>query len=320
MAYRRPVGESTWLSGISKTEKPWSRRVLRPRVSGLQEQVADRQRGGAEELGTVRHGMVSYPLVDPPVGVSRRQRVMVRGLQDPHALSFKETFYSLQREMEVSLVTPTSIDFLAGRGLDEAEFRECYLRPPSIDAVHRQLSLGHNMGSMRHRRIRQRLDVQVPDHVVSAFIERLATVRNLKPSSRRFARDGDVSSSLPGWVAESPKRSTRPENEVPDTESRRRIRPSGRIAGGGESSLLIVVGRRRSGLAMGLFEVLTLKISTASSVVRGLAGGRPRSSSCSGLRPASSSSQGLPSRLPVGWSSARCGARFGRRSAPTWAP
>jgi protein-disulfide isomerase len=68
-------------------------------------------------------------------------------LQDPHALiGFKEVFYDLQREMEVSLVTETSVDFVVGRDLDEETFRECYLRPPSIDAVHLQLSLGQNLG------------------------------------------------------------------------------------------------------------------------------------------------------------------------------
>jgi protein-disulfide isomerase len=48
--------------------------------------------------------------------------------------------------MEVSLVTTTSVDFIVGRGLDEAGFRGCYLRPPSIDSVHRQMGLGHAMG------------------------------------------------------------------------------------------------------------------------------------------------------------------------------
>ncbi|MCG6950426.1 MAG: hypothetical protein LJE93_16035, partial [Acidobacteria bacterium] len=64
----------------------------------------------------------------------------------PEALiPFKETFYGLQREMEVSLVTPTATDFVSGRGLEEQAFRECYLRPESIGAVHRQMSLGQEM-------------------------------------------------------------------------------------------------------------------------------------------------------------------------------
>jgi protein-disulfide isomerase len=61
-------------------------------------------------------------------------------------LPFKELFYSIQREMEVSLVRPTSLDFLAGHGLDEESFRSCFLRQPSVDAVHSQMALGHRMG------------------------------------------------------------------------------------------------------------------------------------------------------------------------------
>lgn len=128
--------------------------------------------------GTVRHGMVSYPLTSiHPWAFRAASASWCVTLQDPHALvSFKETFYSLQREMEVSLVTPTSIDFLAGRGLDEAEFRECYLRPPSIDAVHRQLSLGHNMGvNATPTYFVNGWRVQVPDTTwFPQFIERLA--------------------------------------------------------------------------------------------------------------------------------------------------
>ena len=59
---------------------------------------------------------------------------------------FKELFYSLQSEMEVSLVTPTALDFVAGNGLDEQAFRSCYLREPSLDAVHGQLELSHRLG------------------------------------------------------------------------------------------------------------------------------------------------------------------------------
>jgi predicted DsbA family dithiol-disulfide isomerase len=98
--------------------------------------------------GKVRHGMASYPLTAiHPWAFRAASASWCVSLQNPRALvPFKETFYSLQREMEVSLVTPTSIDFVNGRGLDETAFRECYLRPPSIDAVHQQLSLGQGMG------------------------------------------------------------------------------------------------------------------------------------------------------------------------------
>ena len=101
-----------------------------------------------KNAGSVRHGMVSYPLtMIHPWAFRAASASWCVGLQDPHALiPFKEIFYGLQREMEVGLVTGTSIDFIAGHGLDEAAFRECYLRPPSIDAVHLQLSLGQIMG------------------------------------------------------------------------------------------------------------------------------------------------------------------------------
>jgi protein-disulfide isomerase len=128
--------------------------------------------------GMVRHGMVSYPLTSiHPWAFRAASASWCVTLQDPHALvSFKETFYALQREMEVSLVTPTSVDFLAGRGLDESAFRECYLRPPSIDAVHRQLSLGHEMGvNATPTYFVNGWRIQVPDTTwFPQFIERLA--------------------------------------------------------------------------------------------------------------------------------------------------
>jgi protein-disulfide isomerase len=98
--------------------------------------------------GSIRHGMVSFPLTAiHPWAFRAASASWCVALQNAESLiPFKETFYSLQREMEIALVTPTSIDFLAGHGLDEAAFRECYLREPSIDAVHRQIDLGQKMG------------------------------------------------------------------------------------------------------------------------------------------------------------------------------
>ena len=96
---------------------------------------------------TVRHGMVSFPLTTiHPWAFRAASASWCVAEQSPSSLiSFKETFYSLQREMQVSEVTPTSIDFVAGNGLDETAFRSCYLRKPSLDAVHRQMSLGQVM-------------------------------------------------------------------------------------------------------------------------------------------------------------------------------
>lgn len=131
-----------------------------------------------KNAGAVRHGMVSYPLTSiHPWAFRAASASWCVTLQDPHAMvSFKETFYSLQREMEVSLVTPTAVDFLAGVGLDEAAFLECYLRPPSIDAVHQQLSLGHNLGvNATPTYFVNGWRIQVPDTSwFPQFIERLA--------------------------------------------------------------------------------------------------------------------------------------------------
>jgi len=97
--------------------------------------------------GEIRHGMVSYPLQYHPWAFRAASASWCVADQDAQVLiSFKETFYALQREMEVSLVTPTAVDFIAGHGLDESVFRQCYLRPPSIDAVHRQMGLAYEMG------------------------------------------------------------------------------------------------------------------------------------------------------------------------------
>lgn len=96
----------------------------------------------------VRHGMSSFPLtMIHPWSFRAANAAWCVSRQSPEALiPLKETFYSLQREMEVSLVTPTTVDFIAGQGLDEEVFRSCYLKSPSIDAVHRQMSLGNTIG------------------------------------------------------------------------------------------------------------------------------------------------------------------------------
>ena len=127
--------------------------------------------------GFVRHGMVSYPLtMIHPWAFRAASASWCVALQDPEALiPFKETFYGLQREMEVALVTGTSVDFVVGRGLDEGAFRECYLRPPSIDAVHEQLGLGQTMGvSATPTYYVNGWKIQVPDGSwFPAMVERL---------------------------------------------------------------------------------------------------------------------------------------------------
>jgi protein-disulfide isomerase len=126
----------------------------------------------------VRHGMVSFPLTSiHPWAFRAATASWCIAVQNPHALaSFKETFYALQREMEISLVTPTAIDFIAGRGLDEGTFRECYLRAPSIDGVLRQLSLGYGLGlNATPTYFVNGWRIQVPDGSwFPAFVDRLA--------------------------------------------------------------------------------------------------------------------------------------------------
>jgi len=130
-----------------------------------------------KNAGSVRHGMVSYPLtMIHPWSFRAACASWCVAVQDPQALiPFKETFYDLQREMEVALVTATSVDFVVGRDLDESTFRECYLRPPSIDAVHRQMSLGQNLGvSATPTYYVNGWQIQVPDGSwFPAMVERL---------------------------------------------------------------------------------------------------------------------------------------------------
>ncbi len=101
-----------------------------------------------ENGGVTRHGMVSFPLtsIHPWAFRASSATWCVGELDSKQLIGFKELFYDLQREMEVSLVTPTSLDFVAGQGLDEAAFRACYLQNSSLAAVHSQLALGHEVG------------------------------------------------------------------------------------------------------------------------------------------------------------------------------
>ena len=130
-----------------------------------------------KHAGAIRHGMVSYPLTQiHPWSFRASSASWCIALQNPGMLiPFKEIFYSLQREMEVSFVTPTSLDFIAGRGLDEAAFRACYLKKPSIDAVHGQMSLGKTLGvNSTPTYFVNGWKIQVPDGSwFPGFVERL---------------------------------------------------------------------------------------------------------------------------------------------------
>ena len=127
--------------------------------------------------GAIRHGLVSFPLtMIHPWAFRASCATWCVAQQDPKTLvAFKETFYALQRDMEVELVTPTSIDFVNGHDLDETAFLECYLRPPSIEAVLEQMSLGQEMGvRSTPTYFVNGWMVQVPDGIwFPAMVERL---------------------------------------------------------------------------------------------------------------------------------------------------
>jgi len=100
--------------------------------------------------GAVRHGMVNYPLTQIHPWAFRAACVgWCVAQQDRNLLiPLKEQFYSMQGEMAVSMVGDFGRDFVVGRGLDEAAYDACYLKPPSIDAVHRQLALSQELNVM----------------------------------------------------------------------------------------------------------------------------------------------------------------------------
>ena len=96
----------------------------------------------------ILHGMVNFPLqsIHPWAFRAASAAWCISDLSPTHLPQFKETFYGLQDDMELSLVTPTSVDFVIGQGLDEDRFRECYLKKVSIDAVHAQMAFGNAVG------------------------------------------------------------------------------------------------------------------------------------------------------------------------------
>jgi protein-disulfide isomerase len=98
--------------------------------------------------GSIRHGMVAFPLTKHhPWAFRSACASWCVGQQSPEmVLPMKELFYSLQSEMSVGEVTPTAKDFVEGNGLSPDEFSQCYLRPPSLNAVHDQISLGQRLG------------------------------------------------------------------------------------------------------------------------------------------------------------------------------
>jgi len=100
--------------------------------------------------GAVRHGMVSFPLTQIHPWAFRAASVgwCVAQQEKDLLIPLKEQFYSMQGEMAVSMVGAVAKDFVAGHGMDEAAFEACYLKPSSIDAVHRQMSLAQELNVM----------------------------------------------------------------------------------------------------------------------------------------------------------------------------
>jgi protein-disulfide isomerase len=98
--------------------------------------------------GSVKHGMVSFPLtVIHPWSFRSACACWCVGQQDPEMIiDLKKLFYTLQREMTTSEVTATARDYVEGQGLSLESFNDCYLKPESIDAVHGQMELGHLLG------------------------------------------------------------------------------------------------------------------------------------------------------------------------------
>ena len=96
----------------------------------------------------VLHGMVNLPLPSiHPWAFRAASAAWCVARMSPSALpQLKETFYGLQEDMETSLVTPTAVDFVVGQGMDEQEFRDCYLKPVSIEAIRNQMALGDALG------------------------------------------------------------------------------------------------------------------------------------------------------------------------------
>ncbi len=95
--------------------------------------------------GAVRHGMVNFPLTRiHPWAFRAAVAGWCLARQDPaRLLGLKEQYYAMQKDMELALVPTVARDAIAASGLDTAAFDACYLKPPAIDAVLRQISFGY---------------------------------------------------------------------------------------------------------------------------------------------------------------------------------
>ncbi len=98
--------------------------------------------------GSVSHGLLSFPLtsIHPWAFRSACAAWCVAEQSSEQVIGIKELFYILQKEMSVSEVTPTALDFVAAQKLNEKTFDACYLQKASLDGVHSQMQLGHLLG------------------------------------------------------------------------------------------------------------------------------------------------------------------------------
>lgn len=94
------------------------------------------------------HGMVNFPLPSiHPWAFRAATAAWCLSQQDvKHLTDFKEHFYNLQQNMEVSMVRGTASDYVAGLGLDPGSFAACYLKEDAIKAVHHQMAMGSSLG------------------------------------------------------------------------------------------------------------------------------------------------------------------------------
>ncbi len=95
--------------------------------------------------GAVRHGMVNFPLtrIHPWAFRAAVAGWCVARQDVSKLLGLKEQYYAMQKNMELALVPSVARDYITSAGLDVEAFNRCYLKPPAIDAVLRQMSFGY---------------------------------------------------------------------------------------------------------------------------------------------------------------------------------
>lgn len=102
-----------------------------------------------ERMGDkVRHGLVNYPLVNSHPWAFRASvaGVCVGQQDEALVLELKEEMYGLQSTLTPSSVDDAAFSFVLQRGLDEAAFRDCYLKDPAVGKVLAQMGVAQRMG------------------------------------------------------------------------------------------------------------------------------------------------------------------------------